>query len=105
MTWSVYVSGAIVVCFILAAAAWSVSRVLHGSGALRLVHVLLVAAMLGGAICLGLGAAGYGMLFGIVMILTSLAVMLLEKHSQRWLVCVPFITGALLASGIPFGAV
>lgn len=103
--WSVYVSSAVVVCFVLAAAAWSLGRAWTGSGALRFIHAALVGFMLGGAICLAQGAVGLGMLFGIVMVLTSLAVMLLEKHGQRWLVFVPFITGAILASGIPFGAV
>ena len=105
MNWSVYVSGVIVICFILAAAAWSFSRIFMESGGLRALHATLVGATLGGAICFGLGAVGYGMLLGIIMVLTSLAIMLLENHGQRWLVFVPLTTGALLASGIPFGAV
>lgn len=105
MTWSVYLSGAIMVGFIAASVLWSVWRVLTAPLVWRGVHLLMVIAMAAGVFSVLQNAIGLGLVSGLVLVGASLAAMLLEKARNGWLIVVPFLIGALLAAGIPFGAV
>lgn len=104
MSVSVYFTGAIMLAFMIVATGWSLTQVVKGKGIWRLIHLILVLSMLGGALSIYMNQGGIGMLLGITLLALSLAVMFVSKSKNRWLIIIQFISGAILASGIPFGA-
>jgi hypothetical protein len=104
MNISVYVTGAIMIAFMAVATGWSLTQTVKSNGIWRLVHLMLALSMLGGALAIYMNQGSIGMLLGIVLLILSLAVMFISKLKKHWLIVIQFISGALLASGIPFGA-
>lgn len=104
MNASVYVTGAVMATFMLAATGWSLARATRGGARWRLVHLAIALSMIGGAFSVYMNQGGSGMLLGIVLLVLSLAVMLIDKSPGRWPVLIEFISGAILASGILFRA-
>lgn len=104
MSISVYISGAIMLAFMLVAMGWSMGRVWRGPAVWRVVHSLIVFSMIAGGICVYMNQGTYGVLAGITLLATSMAAMLMDKSTGRWLAMIEFITGGILASGVLFGA-
>lgn len=101
---SIYISGAIMVAFMLAAIVWSAKRVLNGTIGWKIVHSIIILSMIGGGLAVYMNQGAYGMLAGGILLGAALAVMLMDKTENRWLVAIEFLTGGLLASGILFGS-
>jgi hypothetical protein len=104
MSVSVYITGAIMIAFMVVATGWSFTQTVTGKGIWRLIHLILALAMIGGALTIYMNQGGFGILLGIILLVLSLAVMFVSKSKNRWLVVIQFISGVILASGIPFGA-
>ncbi|MGR3661480.1 MAG: hypothetical protein ACU0CA_09905 [Paracoccaceae bacterium] len=94
----------IMAAFMVAATAWSLSQVFRGKGVWRIVHLILALSMIGGALTVYMNQGGIGMLFGMLLLVLAPAIMFIDKSPNRWLVIIQFVSGAILASGILFGA-
>lgn len=94
----------IMAAFMVAATAWSLNQVVRAKGIWRLVHLILALSMIGGALTVYMNQGGIGMLFGMLLLVLAPAIMFIDKSPNRWLVIIQFVSGAILASGILFGA-
>lgn len=104
MNFSVYFTGAIMAAFMLGSVLWSFSQVRNGIGIWRVIHLAIALTMLAGGMAIYMNQGGIGMLLGILLLVLALAVMFVEKSQNKWLAVIQFITGAILASGLLFGA-
>lgn len=102
MSASLYVTGAIMAAFLLAAIVWSAARVKATTGAWRLLHLGLVLLLPAAGLCVYLNLILPGIFIGLCLLLLALAALLFDGDRRRWLAFVPLFTGLLLAAGVPF---
>jgi hypothetical protein len=104
MTASLILSTSIMVMFQLAAFAWSVWRSINSRGKWRILHGLIAALMIGGALSVFANWMGGGVLIGLALVLTSLSALLFDASRARWLAFIQIFSGVLLAAGYAFGS-